>query len=158
MTLTAWIVILAPLVALAVKLPSFGWAFVFFLFSTPLWLGGYAVLVACAARAMLRRRGVLRESRRRTRATAWAWLTSIGVVLFGLTLVDGGDSPDSVQSTLTLLLGAPLSPSTAHELSAGIAYAALAAWILGWFALLVEWSVARQQQGEAPRVAPPVIP
>ncbi len=160
MALTAWVLILAPLVALALKLPSFGWSFVFFLFSIPLWLGGYAMLVACAARAMLRARGVLREGgARRVRATVWAWLTSIGVMLFGFTLVDGGDSPASVQSTLTLLLGAPLSPSLAHEVSAAIAYAAVAMWVIGWFALLVEWSAARQQrQGEAPRVAPPVVP
>lgn len=159
MTFTAWVTILAPLVALAVKFASFGWLFVFFVYSIPLWLGGYVLLVVCVARGMLRRQGVLREDARRTRATVWAWLTSVGVVLFGLTIVDGGDTRESVQSTLTLLLGAPVSPSSVHEVAAIVALIATAAWIVGWLALIVEWAVgAQRRRGEAPRVAPPVVP
>lgn len=158
MALTAWVSILAPLLALAMKLPTGGWLLVFILYASPLLLGGYVLLVVAVARGMLRRQGVLRERPRRARAIAWAWLTSIGVLLLGLTMIDGGDTPASVQSTLTLLLGAPESPSPAHALSENLAYGATIAWLVGWFALLVEWAVAgTRRRPEAPRVAPPKI-
>ncbi len=158
MAVTAWVTILAPLVAVAIKLASAGWLLVFLVFSSPLWLAGYALLVVCVARGLLRRQGVLREGRRRTRARIWAWLTSVGVVLVSLAVIDGGDSAESVQSTLTLLLGAPASSSFTHDLSEFIALLALLPWALGWFALLVEWAVGAQARRQAvPRVAPPVV-
>ncbi|WP_413317280.1 hypothetical protein AA0Z99_10940 [Agrococcus sp. 1P02AA] len=158
MALTAWVTILAPLVAVAIKLASAGWLVVFLVLSSPLWLAGYALLVVCVSRGMLRTQGVLRERRRRVRARIWAWMTSIGVVLAGLTVIDGGDSPGSVQSTLTLLLGAPASSSSLHDLSELIALIAVLAWAVGWVALLVEWAVGAQSRRRAvPRVAPPVV-
>ncbi|MFJ6114539.1 hypothetical protein ACIQC8_10555 [Agrococcus sediminis] len=158
MPLTAWVAILAPLVGIALKLASAGWLAVFLLFWSPLLLAGYVAVVLAAARGMLRRQGVLRRPERRSRARIWAWLTSVGVVVLGLTAIDGGDTRESVQSTLTLLLGAPTSPSPLHELSAGIGWAALVAWVVGWLALMVEWAVAVQAtRRPVPRVAPPVV-
>lgn len=150
----------APIIAVLVKLPSGGWLMVFFFFSGLLWLGGYALLAVAVSRGMLRRRGQLRvPGARRTRAIVWALLTSIGVVVLGLTLVDGGDSPNSIQSTLTLMLGEPQSPSPAHSVSEAIAFAAATAWIVGYVALVVEWIVAAQSsRRSAAPVPPPVVP
>ncbi|WP_347754778.1 hypothetical protein [Agrococcus sp. ProA11] len=156
LALTAWVTMLAPLVAVLIKAASGGWLLVMVVWSSPLWLAGYVLLVVAAARGMLRQQGVLREGARRTRATLWAWLTSVGVLLFAFSVVDGGDTRESIQSTLTLALGAPISPSAAHEVSAGIAYVAVVAWAGGWVALLVEWAVGVQRRRPVvPRVAPP---
>lgn len=156
MALTAWVTIIAPVIAVAIKAVSGGWLMIYVIFWSPLWIAGYVLLVIAVARGMLRRQGVLRVGSRRKRATLWAWSTSLGVLLFAFALVDGGDTRESIQSTLTLTLGAPISPSVAHEVSAGIAYAAAVAWAGGWIALLVEWAVGVQRRRPAvPRVAPP---
>ena len=63
MTLTAWVTILAPLAALAIKLATAGWLVVFMLFWSPVLIGGYVLLVVAAGRGMLRRQGVLRGAR-----------------------------------------------------------------------------------------------
>lgn len=149
-----------PIIALLVWLPSAGWLLVFFFLSGLLWLGGYALLAVVVSRGMLRRSSQLRApGARRTRAIIWALLTSVGIVVLGLTIVDGGDSASSIQSTLTLMLGAPESPSPAHAVSEAIAYAAAAAWIVGYVALVVEWVVAaRSSRRAAPLVPPPVVP
>ncbi|MGM1029005.1 MAG: hypothetical protein ACQEWM_03920 [Actinomycetota bacterium] len=149
----------APIIAVLVKLPSGGWLMVFFFLSGLLWLGGYALLAVAVSRGMLRRQGQLRApGARRVLAVAWALLTSVGVVVLGVTIVDGGDSPGSIQSTLTLMLGEPQSPSPAHAVSGAIAYAAAAAWIVGYIALVVEWIVAAGSSRQAaPPVPPPVV-
>ena len=155
MTLTVWITILAPLAALAIKLATAGWLVVFMLFWSPVLLGGYVLLVVAAARGMLRPQGVLREAARRTRATAWAWLTSVGVLLLACTIIDGGDSRESVHSLLTLAVGAT-SPSAAHDISGAIGWVAALAWLVGWVALMVEWAVGVQRhRPQRRRVSPP---
>lgn len=153
------IAIAAPIVAVLVKLPSSGWLMVFFFISGLLWLAGYALLIVAVSLGMLRRRGHLRFGARRIRAIIWALLTSVGIVALGFTVVDGGDSPGSIQSTLTLTLGAPESPSPVHSLSEAISGIAAVAWIGGWIALVIEWIVAagRSRRAAAP-VAPPVLP
>lgn len=158
MALTAWVTILAPIVAVLIKAASGGWLMVYVIFWSPLWIAGCALLVVAVVRGMLRQQGVLRVGARRTRATLWAWATSLGVMLFAFTVIDGGDTRESIQSSLTLVLGGPTSPSAAHDVSAGIAYVAVVAWLGGWLALLVEWvvGVQRRQPVEA-RVAPPAV-
>lgn len=158
MALTAWVVILAPLVGLALKLVIEGWLTLYMLLFSPVLVIGYALVVLAAVRGMLRRQGVLRQPGRRSRAQVWAWLTSLGVIVLGLTLIDGGDTRESVQSTLTLLLGAPTSPSSAHDISGAIGWVAAVAWLVGWLALMVEWAVGVQAgRTPPPRVAPPVV-
>ncbi|SDS16017.1 hypothetical protein [Agrococcus carbonis] len=158
LTVTAWVAIVAPLVALVLKGLVPGWLIFFAVLWSPVLLIGYALLVVAAARGMLRRRGVLRRPERRVRARMWAWLTSVGVVLFGATIVDGGDTTESLQSLLTVLLGSPTTPSPAHDASAAIAWAAAAAWLVGWLALMVEWAVAViAVRAPVPRVAPPRV-
>lgn len=100
----------------------------------------------------------MRFGSRRIRATLWAWLTSIGVLVFGLTWVDSGGGPEYTHSTLTLLLGRPLNPSAAHEVSTAIAHVAAFAWIGGWVALLVEWVIGSADRSAArDRAAPPRV-
>ncbi|MGY3127703.1 hypothetical protein ACVWW9_001202 [Agrococcus sp. UYP33] len=153
------IAIAAPIVAVLVKLPSSGWLMVFFFISGLLWLAGYALLIVAVSLGMLRRRGQLRFGARRVRAIIWALLTSVGIVVLGFTVIDGGDTTESVQSTLTLMLGAPVSPSPAHSLTEAISWIAAVAWIVGWAALVVEWIVAASRSRRAvTSVAPPVLP
>ena len=154
------IAIVAPIVAVTVHLPAGGWLLLVLFVSGLLWLAGYALLVVAVSLGMLRRRGQLRFGNRRVRAIVWALLTSVGVVILGFALVDGWDTEESVQSTLTLMLGAPVSPSLAHSLSEAVSWIAAAAWVVGWAALVVEWIVAaaRSQRSTAPPVAPPVLP
>ncbi|GAA3593216.1 hypothetical protein [Agrococcus terreus] len=155
-----WIAIAAPLLALAVKLPSFGWLMVGAIWMSPLLLGGYALLVLAAARGMLRRGATLRAPRwARIRAIAWAWLTSGGVVLVGLAIVDGGDTMASVQSTLTILLGSSGGDSPLHDASMVLALVGAIAWGVGWLGLIAEWlSSIAGRRWEAAQVAPPVLP
>jgi len=154
----AWVAILAPLVAIALKLPTGGWLLVGMVFSFPIWLIGYAAVVVPAAVGMLRGRGSLRRPGHRTRAVIWSWLTSIGVLIVGLTVVDGGDTSESVASTLGLMLGSTGTDSPVNDVSAVIAMVAAVPWLGGLLALLVEWMVSlARRRAEAPRVAPPVV-
>ena len=157
MTLTAWVTILAPLAALAIKLATAGWLVVFMLFWSPVLFGGYVLLVVAAARGMLHRQGMLREGTRRRRATAWAWLTSAGALLLACTIIDGGDTRESVHSVLTLAVGTT-SPSAAHDVSGAIGWVAALAWLVGWVALMVEWAVGVQRhRPQRRRVSPPTV-
>lgn len=156
------VTIVAPIVAVLAKLPSFGWLMlIVIVWGFLVWIPGYAVLIIAVARGMLRSRGAMRVGARRTRSIIWALLTSIGIVVLGLTLVDGGDTRESVQSTLTIMLGSPTSPSAAHALSETIGWVAAVAWLTGYVGLIVEWivaaEIARRAQPAAPRVAPPQI-
>lgn len=135
------------------------------IFSFPIWLLGYAVVLTAAV-SMLRQRGALRVPGHRGRAVLWAWLTSIGVLVVGLTVVDGGDSAESVASTLGLMLGMTGADSAFNDVSMLTAGVAAIPWFGGGgvLALLVEWmvAVARRRMDATrvapPRVAPPVAP
>lgn len=152
-----WVAIIAPLVAIALKAPTGGWLLVGMVFSFPIWLLGYAAVIIAAV-SMLRRRGALRAPGHRTRAIIWAWLTSVGVMVVGFTVVDGGDTSESVASTLGLVVGQTGSGSPMNDISNGIAALAAIAWLGGWIALVVEWMIAvARRRADAPRVAPPVV-
>lgn len=152
-----WVAIIAPLLAIALKLPTGGWLLVGMVFSFPIWLLGYAAVITAAV-SMLRRRGVLRAPGHRTRAVICAWLTSIGVMVVALTVVDGGDTSESVASTLSLVAGQTGVDSPVNDISNAIAGVAAIAWLGGWLALVVEWMIAMaRRRQDAPRVAPPVV-
>ncbi|SFS11245.1 hypothetical protein SAMN04487783_1542 [Agrococcus baldri] len=159
MTVVAWAAIVAPLVGFALKSVSSGWLMLFILLWSPVLIIGCVLLVVAVARGMLRRDGVLRQGARRTRSIVWAWLTSVGVVLLGFAMIDGGDTRESVQSLLTMLLGSPVSPSAAHDVSDALATLGAVAWLVGWLALVLEWAIgASRRRPKAPRVAPPAVP
>lgn len=150
MALTARVTMIAPVVAVMIKLPTAGFLMWYaVMFTGLLWVAGYALVVIAVAREMLWSQGSMRFGSRRIRATLWAWLTSIGVLVFGLTWVDSGGGPEYTNSTLTLLLGRPLNPSAAHEVSTAIAHVAAFAWIGGWVALLVEWVFGTAERSAA---------
>lgn len=147
--------IVAPLLALVVKFFSFGWMMVFVLFG-PIFLliAGYVVQIIIASQGFLSKRDLFGATRRR--ATAAAWTTSIGVVLFGLFAPDGGDS--SFGSTLQIWLGAGgVNASAVHQATDDLTYvgAALtaAAWIGGFVWLFVEWIIALVRRRRASAVA-----
>lgn len=157
LVVAGWLAIAAPLLAIALKLPTGGWLLVGMFFSFPIWLLGYAAVITAAV-SMLRRRGALRAPGHRTRAVIWAWTTSIGVMVVGFTVVDGGDTSESVASTLGLVVGQTGSGSPVNDISNAIAAFAAIAWLGGWLALVVEWMIAMaRRRQDAPRVAPPVV-
>lgn len=152
MVLTASVALLAPLLALFIKGNQAGWLNFFVLLASPLLLAGYVLLVL-AARSMLRRGGALRASALRPRARIWAWATSLGVLATTLTIADG-HTPETIQSSLTTLLGAPRFPSPVHLASTVACCVAAAAWLAGWAGLLLTWSVARRSSAPLGTSAP----
>ena len=163
LTIAGWAAILAPLVGLALKFVSAGWLLVVMVWTFPVWILGYALVVVAAAHGMLRRKGALRAPDAvRRRAVIWALAASIGVVLVGLTIIDGGDTAESIGSALTRMFGAD-GDSALADTSSAIVAPAVAAWLIGSIALVVEWIAAlvrrrRQSKRVAPPVAPPVLP
>lgn len=150
--------IAAPIIGVLAKLPTGGWLMVAMIWSAPIWLGGYVLLVLAIALGMLRRRAPLRTGPARVRAIIWSLLTSIGIVVLGFTLIDGGDTRESIQSTLTASLGSPESGSPAHAVSGAIAWVAAVAWITGYVGLIIEWMIgSARARRPAAHVAPPVI-
>ncbi len=162
-----WGLILAPLLAVAVKGISLGLSLLIFAFYPLVPLLGYALLVLVAT-SMIRRRGALRASARPGRLLTWAWLTSGGVLLFAAAFVDGGyfvrtddDPTHTYRSVLTMLAGAgpfeEQNETPLAQFSNGIAVAAAIAWVLGYLALVVEliigWRRARRAT-DAPRQQP----
>lgn len=145
--LTGIALIVLPLLALGLKLFSFGWMMVFLLFGPVLVLAaGYVLQLVIAAQGFLRRGGPIREPRARIRANAAAWTTSLGIVALGVFMPDGGDT--GYGSTLQVWLGAYGSSDGAtamHEATDGLtealAWIAAAAWIGGFVWLFVEWVI-----------------
>lgn len=154
-TVVGVLLMVAPLLALVVKSFSFGWMMVLVLFGPIVVLiAGYFVQVVIASQGFLSKRDLFGAARRR--ATAAAWTTSIGVVLFGLFAPDGGDA--SYGSTLQMWLGAGGANALAvHEATDGIndvgASLTAAAWIGGFIWLFIEWIVAISRRRQAARIA-----
>lgn len=136
------VLIVAPLLALVVKLFSFGWLMVILLMliiPIPLMVLGYGLQLVIAIGSLLRPSGALRNAPNVSRAVAAAWLTSIGVVLTALFVYDGGDQ--TAGSTFTLLLGMA-SDGQAEAISGVVTLVTGAAWVGGWVWLVVEWIIA----------------
>lgn len=149
--LTGTALIVLPLLALGLKLGSAGWMVVAMIWTAPVWLVGYGIQVAVAITGYLTARGALRSGPGVTRVAVVAWATSIGAVLAGLFLVDGGDM-DDWGSTFMLWMG-QAGDSAAADLSGGVFSIAALVWILGWVWLVVEWIAALVRRRRATRAA-----
>ncbi|MCH1883941.1 hypothetical protein [Agrococcus sp. ARC_14] len=159
-TVAGWGAVVAPFVGLLLMVPTAGWLLVAMVWTFPIWIIGYGLVATAATFGMLRRGGALRPpSAARTRAIAWAWLASIGVLIVGMTVVGGGDAPDSAGSMLTRMLGVTESESALFVVSGVVSFVAAVPWLAGSVALVVEWltSVIRRRP-RAERIAPPVVP
>lgn len=133
------VLIVAPLLAFVVKFFSFGWLFFVILGALFVIVPGYALQLVIAIGGFLRARGSIRTATGRRRAITAAWVTSIGVVLTGFFLVDGGDMKWG--STFMYLFGMDSDPS-AEAVSHALFWVASAAWVIGWGWLVVEWILA----------------
>ena len=147
------VLIVAPLLAAVVKFFSFGWLFFIILGALLVIVPGYVLQVVIAISAFLRGRGAVRVAPGRSRAIAAAWLTSVGVVLTGFFLVDGGDM--SWGSTFMYLFGMDSDPS-AESISHVFFWISSSAWVLGWVWLVVEWILAMVARRRSRAVAPAV--
>ena len=149
LTITGLALIIVPLLALAVKVASFGWFMVIALwplYIPVLLLGGWVMQIIIASTGFFGRRALLAGRRGATRAIIAAWVTSAGVLLVALFLVDGGDS--SWGSTFMYWTGtaSDTGVSAISEVLCGIA---MIPWIGGWLWLLVEWIAAHVQRSRA---------
>jgi hypothetical protein len=148
-----------PLVALGLKVFSFGWMMVMVMFGPVFVLvAGYALQIVIAVQGFLVRRSLFEAAPGRTRAIVAAWLTSIGVVLVGVFMPDGGDI--GYGSTLQVWLGAYSGSEgveAMHEATDGLTsvltWIAGLAWVAGFLWLLAEWVAALVQRRRARRVA-----
>lgn len=140
--------ILAPIIALVIKAAVFpGWMlFIIVMASIPLLLG-YALQIVVAANGMLRTRGVFHTMPGRQRGITAAWITSIGILLVGVLLVDGGDD-GTYGSAFTELLDTS-STSGGEQLSTLLMLASALLWIGGWLWLVVEWIALLAQRRNA---------
>ena len=167
LVLTGIVLIVAPVIAVVLKCVSFGWMMVFLLFG-PIYLfaAGYAVQVVIACqRCFAPRDPLVDQPAARLRIVCAAWLTSIGVILLGVFLPDGGDS--TYGSTFQVLLGAndrfadrdALHAAT-DTLTASIAVLATAAWGWGYIWLFIEWIIWRsmRKRTRASMAAVPYLP
>lgn len=143
-TLTGIALIVVPLLAWALKLPSFGWMMVFVIFGPILLLlAGYVLQIIIAAQGFLSKRQLFGAAR--LRATIAAWLTSLGVLVLGVFMPDGGDM--YFGSTFQVWLGAYGPDSDAvHAATDGlnsvVAVAAAFVWLAAFAWLTVEWIAA----------------
>lgn len=133
--------IVLPLVALGLKMFSFGWYMVFMLFG-PIFVmaGAYVVQVILAVQCYLVKTDLLGAARKR--ATIAAWLSSIAFVVAGITMPDGGDT--GYGSTLQVWLGsygpnAEAIHAATDTLTYVLAVIAGIAWIGGFVWLMIEW-------------------
>lgn len=157
-TATGLALILLPLIAVGLKCLSFGWMMVMVMFGPIFVLAiGYALQLVIASQAFLSRRAALQSAATRKRATVAAWLTSVGVVVFGVFMPDGGDS--GYGSTFQVWLGAYSSPdaeamhAATDALNQVIAWIAAVVWIGAFLWLVVEWVIGLVQRRRARRAA-----
>lgn len=143
--------IVLPLVALLLKVMSFGWMMVFIIFGPIFVMAiGYVLQIIVAAQGFLSKKSAgLFDTARAKGATIAAWLTLAGVLVLGLTMPDGGDT--GWGSTLQVWLGAygehgEAVHAATDVLTYVLAYAAAFAWIAGWAWLMVEWIGAFAQR------------
>lgn len=143
-TLTGVALIVAPLLAWVLKSFSTGWMMVIIIFGPILLLlAGYALQIVIASQGFLSKRELFGTAR--LRATIAAWLTSLGVLVLGVFMPDGGDM--YFGSTFQVWLGAyGPNADAVHAATDGlnsvVATVAALAWIAGFVWLAVEWIVA----------------
>lgn len=140
--------IVLPLVALGLKMFSFGWMMVFVIFG-PIFVMAiaYVLQIFIAAQGFLSKKDLFGPAKKR--ATIAAWTTLAGFLVLGLTMPDGGDT--GWGSTLQVWLGAyGENASAVHaatdSLTTVLAYISGAAWVVGWVWLAIEWVGAHAQR------------
>ncbi|MFT3899147.1 MAG: hypothetical protein QM728_02745 [Gordonia sp. (in: high G+C Gram-positive bacteria)] len=148
--------IAAPVLALLVKLISFGWLVVMLIFGFFVPLAVWILLIVIA------KQGFLTGARdlfgpARVRATIAAWLASIGVVVTGFFVPDGGDTKESEGSTFQVLLGVhgpdgDSIRSSTNSITGLLTAAGLALWAAGFLWLFVEWVNAWSRTRKAERM------
>ena len=146
--LTGIALIVLPLVALGLKMFSFGWMMVFVIFG-PIFVMAicYVLQIVIAAQGFLSKKDLLGPAMKR--ATIAAWTSLIGFLVLGITMPDGGDT--GWGSTLQVWLGAygengDAVHAATDTLTTVLAYVAGAAWAIGWAWLAVEWVGAHAQR------------
>lgn len=152
--ITGVALIILPLVALGLKMFSFGWLMVMLMFGPVLvMLVGYIVQIIISVQGFLSKRELFGAARQR--ATWSAWITLIGLLLLSLFVPDGGDN--GYGSTVQVWLGAYGSSADAvhaatDTLTDVMTFLALAAWVVGFAWLVIEWIAALVRRGAARRL------
>ncbi len=146
--ITGIALIVLPLVALGLKMLSFGWMMLFVIFG-PIFVMAiaYVLQIFIAAQGFFSKKDLFGPARKR--ATIAAWTSLIGFLVLGLTMPDGGDGVWG--STLQVWLGAYGENGDAvHAATDGLttvlAYVSGVAWVVGWLWLAVEWVGAHAQR------------
>ena len=138
------LLIVAPLLGIAFKMFSFGWMMFFVIFG-PIFImvAGYIVQIIIAAQGFFSTRDLFGAGAKR--AAIAALTTSIGIVLLGIFMQDGGDV--GYGSTLQVWLGSYGEHADAvHAATDGltdvVAILAAVAWVGGFLWLFAEWIFA----------------
>lgn len=154
------VLIVAPLIAWALKLLSLGWMIVFVMMGPiVLLLAGYVVQIVIAAQGFFSRKELFGTGKRR--ATIAAWATSIGAMLLGIFMPDGGDS--GYGSTFQVWLGS-YGPNAAEVHAATDALndvlwlLIMAVWLGGFVWLFVEWIIGLAHRRRVKRAAGAATP
>lgn len=150
--------IVLPLIAWGFKLMSFGWMIVFVLFGPiVILLVGYVLQIIIASQGFLSKNGIFGPAMKR--ATIAAWATSVGIVLLGIFMPDGGDA--GYGSTLQVWLGsygenAQAVHSATDTLTEVLAIISGLVWVAGFGWLFLEWLIAlvRRKQARAGQAVP----
>lgn len=149
LTIAGLALILAPIIAVVLKLGSIGWLMVIALWTLTvpaILLLGWALQIVIAATGFFGRRSCFAGASSARRAIAAAWTTSVGALLLGLVLVDGGDT--AWGSTLMYWTGTA-SDDAIGAISSTVTWIALVPWLGGWVWLLVEWIAALVRRSRA---------
>lgn len=161
---TGVLLLIAPLIAIALKLLSFGWMMVLIMMGPALLLiAGYVVQAVIAVQGFLSKRALFGGPGggvpvpARGRAAVAAWITSIGVMATAILTPDGSDS--GYGSTLQLWLGSYGPDADAvHEatdtLNDTLFFIAAAVWVLGFVWQFVAWIMALVQRRRERRAGP----
>ncbi|WP_449281857.1 hypothetical protein [Leucobacter sp.] len=143
-TLTGVALIVVPLLAWVLKSFSTGWMMVIIILGPILLLlAGYALQIVIASQGFFSKRELFGSAR--LRAMIAAWLTSLGVLLLGVFMPDGGDM--YFGSTFQVWMGAyGPNADAVHAATDGlnsvVATAAALLWLAAFAWLVVEWIVA----------------
>ena len=138
--------ILMPLLGFLLKTFSAGWLLIAVMWG-PIFLmvPGYALVCVIAGTSYFSRFAALQAPGKRVRLTLSAWTTSIGIVMLGFFLVDGGDAGD-YGSTFQYAIGLPRRGdggadihAATDDLSSTLAMLGAMLWLGGYVWLLIEW-------------------
>lgn len=138
---TGVVLIVAPLVATALKILFPGWYLAILVFTgIPVLLAiGYAMQIVIAATGFLSRRALFATTAGARRAIIAAWISPVALLLTVFFMPEGGDT--SFGSIFAILIGAQ-SQSGANDLSSVLFSISAGVWAAGWVWLLVEWIIA----------------